>query len=113
MTTNTQGASWDALYFEVMEDYIMEAEMSHALRNGKDEAYYERMQGHFEKLKAYISKERAEGERLERERIANWLADETVQFPQIAGWEKTMEAFKRASNALRSGSPFSADSTET
>lgn len=61
---NAQAAPWsEALEYEIIEDYISEAEMSHGLRNGRDAAYYDRMRGYFEKLKSFIANEIAKAEK--------------------------------------------------
>jgi hypothetical protein len=49
----------------------------------------------------YGAKEEPKPERDVVEEIASWLESEPTQFPNLEGWKKTMEAFKRAADAIR------------
>lgn len=58
MTTPPTNSWEEKLHFEILEDYIREAEYGYMAKDKP--AYYERMRGHFEKLKAFIASEREE-----------------------------------------------------
>lgn len=55
------------------------------------------------RIKKFMRLEMSAARKRERERVAAWLEDEKVQFPQNPNgfWDKTIEAFKRAAWALR------------
>lgn len=73
-TEHTTSSDWEeSLYIEVMEDYVITAELGHLAKDQKK--HKEKMRAHFANLKSFIRTEIANARGDERARVRERITD--------------------------------------